>query len=95
LKNIDNYDEKLSEKLHLKIGENIKRIRKTKGVSQLKLAHAIGYKSVSPISCAEIYYNKIHFNVEQLIKIAYVLNVPINAFFDGVEYGILISTEEY
>lgn len=60
----------------------LKKIRKEKNVSQLKLAYALGYKSVSPISSAEIYYNRIHFNIEQLYKIAYVLNVPICVFFE-------------
>jgi len=51
-------------------------------ISQLELAYAIGYKFVSPISCAEIYYKKIHFHVEQLAKIAYVLDVPMAYFFE-------------
>ncbi|MEW6551363.1 MAG: helix-turn-helix transcriptional regulator [Campylobacterota bacterium] len=85
MKNIEEYDDRFSEKLHITIGQNIKRIRKSKKISQLNLAHAIGYKSVSPISCAEIYYNKIHFNVEQLVKIAYVLDVPISDFFHGID----------
>jgi transcriptional regulator with XRE-family HTH domain len=73
----DNY----SEQLHRKIGKNVKRIRREFNISQLKLSEALGYKSVSPISSAEIYYNKIHFNVEQLSKIAYVLDVDICEFF--------------
>ncbi|TKI68316.1 helix-turn-helix transcriptional regulator [Sulfurimonas crateris] len=74
-----------SKKLHIKIGENVKNIRKEKGVSQLKLAYAIGYKSVSPISSAEVYYNNIHFNLENLAKIAYVLDVDICEFFKNLE----------
>ena len=46
-----------------------------------QLAYLLGYKSVSSISGAEIYYNKIHFNIENLAKIAYVLNVDICEFF--------------
>ena len=61
------------------------RIRKEKNISQLKLAYALGYKSVSPISSAEIYYNKIHFNIEHLYKIAYILDVPISTFFEDLE----------
>jgi len=84
LKDIEELSSDFSEKLHKKIGSNIKKIRKEKKVSQLKLAFALGYKSVSPISSAEIYYNKIHFNVEQLAKIAYILEVPISAFFEDI-----------
>jgi len=59
----------------------MKNLRKEKGLSQLELAYKLGYKSVSPISGAEIYYNKIHFNIENLAKIAYVLDVNICEFF--------------
>lgn len=57
------------------IGKNVKRIRKEKGVSQLDLSHRIGHKSVSIISCAEINHKKNKFNIEHLLKIAYVLEV--------------------
>ncbi|MBE0499608.1 MAG: XRE family transcriptional regulator [Campylobacterales bacterium] len=74
-----------SEQLHKSIGKNVSRIRRSKKISQLKLAYALGYKSVSPISSAEIYYNHIHFNVEQLVKIAYVLECEVCDFFDSKE----------
>jgi len=67
--------------LHKKIGANVQRIRKEKNISQLKLSYAMGYKSVSTISCGEIYHNKIHFNIEHLAKIAYILEVDICEFF--------------
>jgi transcriptional regulator with XRE-family HTH domain len=85
LKDIEDLGFDFSEKLHKQIGKNVQKIRKEKKVSQLKLAYALGYKSVSPISSAEIYYNKIHFNIEHLYKIAYVLDVPISKFFDDIE----------
>lgn len=81
MKDIDDLEENFVENLHLLIGKNVKRIRKEKKISQLKLALALGYKSVSPISCAEIYYKKIHFNIENLAKIAFVLEVDIEEFF--------------
>jgi len=70
-----------SEQLHKRVGINVKKIRESKKMSQLQLATAIGYKSVSPISSAEIYYRKIHFNIEHLAKIAYILDVDIAEFF--------------
>ncbi|WP_246032295.1 helix-turn-helix domain-containing protein [Sulfurimonas crateris] len=85
MKDIELLKKDFSKKLHIKIGENVKNIRKEKGVSQLKLAYAIGYKSVSPISSAEVYYNNIHFNLENLAKIAYVLDVDICEFFKNLE----------
>ncbi|WP_415405660.1 helix-turn-helix domain-containing protein [Sulfurovum sp. CS9] len=81
MKDIEELPEDYSERLHKTIGANVKRVRQDKGITQLKLSEAIGYKSVSPISSAEIYYNKIHFNVEQLSKIAYVLDVDVCEFF--------------
>lgn len=81
MKDVEVLPENYSEQLHRNIGKNVKRIRREFNISQLKLSEALGYKSVSPISSAEIYYNKIHFNIEQLSKIAYVLDVDICEFF--------------
>lgn len=69
------------DQIYIEIGENVKRIRMEKGISQLKLAQAIGHKSLSIVSLAEIYHNKQHFNIEHLVKIAYVLEVNICDFF--------------
>ena len=85
MKDIEGLEFDFAERLHRKIGENVQKIRKAKKISQLKLAYALGYKSVSPISSAEIYYNKIHFNIEHLYKIAYILDVPISTFFEDLE----------
>ncbi len=63
------------------IGKNVARLRKEKGLSQLDLSLQMGYKSVSVISGAEIYYNSKHFNLEHLLKIAQVLDVDICEFF--------------
>ena len=81
MNSIDGLKNNFAETLHKQIGRNVKRIRKEKGLSQLELAYKLGYKSVSPISGAEVYYNKIHFNIENLAKIAYVLDVDICEFF--------------
>jgi transcriptional regulator with XRE-family HTH domain len=78
---LDNLPENFSEEIHKRIGHNVAKIRKEKKVSQLKLANAIGYKSVSPVSSGEIYYRGIHFNVEQLVKISIALDVDISEFF--------------
>ncbi len=85
MKDIDELPNNFSENLHKQIGANVKRIRQERNISQLKLAYALGYKSVSPISSAEIYYNKIHFNVDHLAKIAYVLEVDICELFKPLQ----------
>lgn len=66
---------------YLNIGSNVARVRKEKGLSQLDLALKIGHKSSSQISGCEICYKNYRFNIEQLIKIATVLEVDICEFF--------------
>ena len=52
------------EETYKKIGQNVKRIRTSKNISQLALSLAIGHKAVGTISMAELYLNKKHFNIE-------------------------------
>ncbi|GHV60227.1 hypothetical protein FACS1894103_5100 [Campylobacterota bacterium] len=66
------------------IGENVKKLRKTHGLSQLELALAIGCSSVSLVSQAEIYLYGKHFNLEHLDAIARALSVDIRDFFEGI-----------
>ncbi|MDX9743295.1 MAG: helix-turn-helix transcriptional regulator [Arcobacteraceae bacterium] len=81
MKDIDDLPLDYTQNLYNKIGQNVKKIREEKGISQLKLSHAIGHKSVSVISCSEICINNYHFNIEHLSKIAYVLEVDVCEFF--------------
>ena len=74
-----NIDIEVSE-LHKKIGMNVKRMRLEKKLTQLELAMAIGQKSTTIISQAEL-GSKKHFNIEQLYKLSKVLNCEINDFF--------------
>lgn len=64
------------EKFYILIGQNVAKYREMKGVSQLDLAHAIGHKSTTIISLAEI-SNKKHFNLEHLYRIAKYLEIDI------------------
>ncbi len=59
------------------IGQNVAKYRQEKGVSQLELAQAIGHKSTTIISLAEITKNNKHFNLEHLYKISRFLEVDI------------------
>lgn len=81
----DEANNDFTKEIYRKIGTQVKRIREEKNVTQLELSHAIGHKSVSVISCAEIGHNNYHFNIEHLSKIAYVLEVDICEFFKEVE----------
>ena len=66
------------------IGLNVKKARELRGLTQLELSLAIGHKSVSVVSCAEIYHKRQHFNIEHLLKIAQVLEVRIQSVFVGL-----------
>ena len=85
LKNIEDLDDNSTQELYKKIGSNVKKIRESKGLSQLALSQSIGFKSVTIVSCCEICYKNYHFNIEHLHKIAYVLDVPITIFFENIE----------
>jgi transcriptional regulator with XRE-family HTH domain len=67
--------------LYKRIGQNVAKKRKERGMSQLDLALSIGLKSVGLISVAELYHNKKHFNIEHLHKIAAILECEIEDFF--------------
>lgn len=81
MRHFDERDKEYIQNLYEKIGRNVKRIRTEKNLTQLELSYAIGHKSVSVISCAEICHKNYHFNIEHLAKIAYVLDVDICEFF--------------
>jgi len=61
---------------HKSIGQNIKRHREKKGMSQLELAILMGHKSPSFITNCENNKNK-HFNLEHLFLIANILEVDL------------------
>lgn len=65
------------EIFYTKIGQNVARYRKEKGLSQMDLSLQMGYKSISIISSAEIYYKGKHFNLEHLLKISQILDIEI------------------
>ncbi|WP_348518664.1 helix-turn-helix transcriptional regulator [Campylobacter sp. CCS1377] len=78
------FSEDKIENFHKKIAQNVAKIRKEKGLSQLELSLEISYKSCSLVDGAEAEYKNIHFNLEHLYKISKVLNVEITEFFKGI-----------
>jgi len=65
------------EEFYKKIGQNVAKHRKDKGLSQMDLSLQMGYKSISIISGSEIYYKGKHFNLEHLLKISQILEIEI------------------
>lgn len=66
------------DEFHIKIGRKVKEERNKKKITQLDLSLAMGYKSVSLISAAEVASNGKHFNLEHLYKISKVLNISLH-----------------
>lgn len=67
------------------VGNNVKRIRQNKSVTQMQLANAIGHNSVGHIAKAELNKYGKHFSIENLYKISKILDVPISTFFENIE----------
>lgn len=74
--------------IYLIIGKNVSNARKKHRMSQLDLALSIGHKSATVISKAEIGREGKHFNIDQLYKIACVLDMPIEYFFTELTYDL-------
>ncbi|WP_200770620.1 helix-turn-helix domain-containing protein [Thiomicrospira sp. ALE5] len=70
--------------VYLQIGQNVKKYRKEKGLSQVSLAHELGHESVGVVSTAEIGLNGKHFNIEHLAHIARILDVDVCCLLEGV-----------
>jgi len=73
-----NFTKKEIDDFYIDIGKKVKELREKNNMTQLELAYAMGYKSVSLISAAELYSNKKHFNLEHLYKISKILNISFN-----------------
>jgi transcriptional regulator with XRE-family HTH domain len=84
VQNIDFSDDMLND-FYKQISKNIVKIRKSKKISQLKLANKIGHNNSTFIGKAELLAENKHFNLEHLFKIAVVLGVDIEEFFDGID----------
>ena len=71
--------------VHLIIAMNIRRQRKARGMSQMRLAMEMGHKSVGLVSFAEAGTNNKHFNIEHLVTIAKILDIPVADLFEGLD----------
>ncbi len=73
------------EEFYKLVSANVVRIRKEKKISQLKLALAIGHSNATFLGKAELLAENKHFNLEHLYKIATVLDVSIEEFFQPLK----------
>lgn len=88
--NIEISEEEI-EFFHRFIGQRVKQLRQQQGLSQLQLALAMGFNSVSSIAKAEIGVENKHFNLEHLYKIAKILEIDLCDFIQ--ESGFPLSLE--
>lgn len=88
--NIEISEEEI-ELFHRFIGQRVKQLRQKQGLSQLQLALAMGFNSVSSIAKAEIGVENKHFNLEHLYKISKILEIDLCDFIQ--ESGFSPSRE--
>lgn len=79
-----NFDDELTL-FYKTIGENVKKKREEKGLTQLTLSEMMNLKSARLISQSELYIKKQHFNLKHLYLIGSILECDIKEFFDGVK----------
>jgi len=79
--NIENLDENIIDEFYVNIGKNVKKLREQKGLTQLQLSQALGFKSVGLVSQSELYLKKQHFNLKHLYLISLILECDMNEFF--------------
>ncbi len=74
--------DELIEENHKKISNNIKRIRIKKSFTQEYIALSMGFTTATFYTNSENLKDNKHFNLEHLLKIAYILEVNICEFFE-------------
>lgn len=80
----DDIDKEELKEFYIKVGKKVKSIRKSKGLTQLELAHKIGHSSVALIAKAELVSYDKHFNLEHLYRISKALDIELKEFFEDL-----------
>lgn len=80
----DEIERKLIE-FYKQIGNNVKKARNLRNMTQLELAERLNFNAVSSISNAEVFYNNTHFSIGQLYKISLILDIDIKFLIDKNE----------
>lgn len=61
-----------------RLTEHVKRLRKERNISQLKLANILGHSSTSFIARIELRQNNANYNLSHLIILAKEWNLDLN-----------------
>ena len=80
MKTVEDLEESQIDDFYKLIGENVKKMRNKKGLTQLQLSQALGHKSVGLVSQSELYLKKQHFNLKHLYQLAYILECNVEDF---------------
>ena len=65
------------------ISDNVKYLRIKKGYTQEQVALSMGFTTATFYTNAENFKSGKHFNLEHLIKISKILDIPIVDFFES------------
>ena len=74
-------DDEIEEQYKL-ISKNIKRLRLLKKITQENMALSMGFTTATFYTNAENNRQGKHFNLEHIIKISKIMDIPIGKFFD-------------
>lgn len=74
----------IEENLNI-ISKNVKNIRVANNMSQLEVALSLGQRSTGFYANAENCKSEKRFNLIHLMKLAKVFDVPLIAFFEGID----------
>lgn len=77
MKTVEDLDTDRIDNFYIKIGQNVKKKRTEKSLTQLELSQALGHKSVGLVSQSELYIKKQHFNLKHLYQIAFILECSV------------------
>ena len=76
-------DEEIEQYYKL-ISENVKRIRISKELTQEQVSLSMGFTTATFYTNAESMKRGKHFNLEHLIKLSKILDVPMESFFKSM-----------
>ena len=65
------------------ISDNVKYLRIQKGYTQEQVALSMGFTTATFYTNAENFKSGKHFNLEHLIKLSKILDIPIVDFFES------------
>ena len=68
-----------------KLTENVKKERKKRNISQLKLANILGHNSTSYVARIELRQDKSNYNLSHLIKIAKEFKMEVADFIPKIQ----------